>query len=300
MKLKKILVIGKNGQLGSEILCQSENFEFLDLWCYSSDELNLTNFKQVEDFILSNNFDVVINCGAFTDVEKAESCKDSARAINALAVKNLAACCAVKDCFLIHISTDYVFDGSLNYPIDESITPNPLGTYGKTKLEGEQYIVDSQCKHLIFRISWLYSQFGNNFVKTISRLSSYKKELKVVYDQVGTPTSAIDFSSFLLKIIEQGSYLNFRGVYHFSNEGVCSWYDFAIQIVQSLAHDCTINPVLSDEYPSLAPRPNYLVLNKAKVRSDFNIEIEHWNDSLRKFLSTSEDLKLLTTNTISF
>lgn len=298
MNTKRILVIGRNGQLGSEILFQSKKFNSLHLFSTSSNELDITNFSQVEQFISLNKFDIIINCGAYTDVEKAESFKDEARAINALGVENLSKICLKNGCFLIHISTDYVFDGKMNCPIDETIPPNPLGTYGKTKLEGEQFIINSGCKHLIFRISWLYSKFGKNFVKTISRLSSYKKELKVVYDQVGTPTSAVNFSTFLLKILEQGSYINFQGVYHYANEGVCSWYDFALQIVQISGHDCKVNPVLSAEFPSKVVRPNFVVLNKAKVRNDFNIEIPHWEVSLKKFFLASKDHGLIKSSII--
>ncbi|WP_209329488.1 dTDP-4-dehydrorhamnose reductase [Lunatimonas salinarum] len=287
---KKVLVIGKNGQLGSEIGHQAQSFLDLNFTFTSSAELDLTDSAQMVNYFSSNRYDVVINCAAYTNVEGAEASEEEARLVNAIGVKNLAELCFLNKIFLIHISTDYVFDGSTGYPINEDVTPNPLGVYGRTKLEGEQFIIVSGCDHLIFRISWLYSQFGDNFVKTIANLSASKKELKVVYDQVGTPTSSIDFSRFLLKIIEDGNYLKFQGIYHYANQGVCSWYDFAYQIVQILQHDCRVVPVLSDEYPSKVKRPNYVVLNKRKLCKHFRVEISHWNDSLRHFLTNHKGL----------
>jgi dTDP-4-dehydrorhamnose reductase len=280
----KVLVLGKNGQLGSEIFKRIYLLEEYDFFFPTSKELNIKDFKAVGKFVNENKINIILNCAAYTAVEKAEAEEEEAEWVNATAVQNLANICKENKMFFIHISTDYVFDGNINKPIKEDMVPNPSGVYGKTKLAGESHIVNSGCHYLIFRVSWLYSLYGNNFVKTIYRLSSERDSLDVVCDQIGSPTSASDFASFLIGILKSKTYKKQAGIYHFSNEGVCSWYDFAYEIVKTAKYLCRINPVLSEDFPSLVQRPCYAVLDKTKIKRDFNIKIPHWTDSLRKVI----------------
>lgn len=275
-----ILVTGANGQLGSEMrrlgAVSPNNYIFTDVA-----ELDITNADAVMYVAKHYSIDVVINCAAYTNVDKAESDEATAELINATAVANLAAAMKEVGGTLFHVSTDYVFGSEGNTPRTEDMPLNPLGVYGRTKLHGEQAILESGCKALIFRTAWLYSEFGNNFLKTMLRLTAEKEQLNVVFDQVGTPTYAGDLALAIFSIIEAGVYEGNEGIYHFSNEGVCSWYDFAVEIAAVAGHTgCRINPCHSSEFPSPVTRPPYSVLDKTKIKSTFDIDIPHWRESM--------------------
>lgn len=275
-----ILVTGACGQLGSEMQrlgnISPHRYLFTDVA-----ELDITDREAVIACVKSEKVDVIVNCAAYTQVDRAEEDEATARKINAEAVENLAVAALEVGATLIHVSTDYVFGGEGNLPRNEQMATNPLGAYGRTKLEGEEAIRRVGCHHLIFRTAWLYSEFGNNFLKTMLRLTAEKPELKVVFDQVGTPTYAGDLALAIFSIIESEKYRDHEGVYHFSNEGVCSWYDFATEIALAAGHTaCRIEPCHSDEFPSKVKRPAYSVLDKTKIKRDFGIDIPHWRDSM--------------------
>ena len=275
-----ILVTGANGQLGSEMrrlgAVSPNNYIFTDVA-----ELDITNVDAVMYVAKHYSIDAIINCAAYTNVDKAESDEATAELINATAVANLAAAMKEVGGTLFHVSTDYVFGSEGNTPRTEDMPLNPLGVYGQTKLHGEQAILQSGCKALIFRTAWLYSEFGNNFLKTMLRLTAEKEQLNVVFDQVGTPTYAGDLALAIFSIIEAGVYEGNEGIYHFSNEGVCSWYDFAVEIAAAAGHTgCRINPCHSSEFPSPVTRPPYSVLDKTKIKSTFDIDIPHWRESM--------------------
>jgi len=280
--MHRILVTGSNGQLGSEIRELTKN-DVTNVYFYTDvTELDITNKSAVNTFIENHQIDIVVNCAAYTQVDKAEDDEKTAFLINATAPGNLAESCKKYEVTLFHISTDYVFDGSNNVPYIETESTSPLGVYGRSKLEGEEFIQQSGCNYLIIRTSWLYSSFGNNFVKTIARLSSEKDELKVVFDQIGTPTYARDLATVIFAIIQNDQFKDRKGVYHYSNEGVCSWYDFAKAINDLFGNNCNIIPCHSDEFPAKVPRPHYSVLDKTNIKNDFSIEIGYWKDSLCK------------------
>ena len=280
--MHRILVTGSNGQLGSEIRELTKN-DGTNVYFYTDvSELDITDKSAVNKFIENHQIDIVVNCAAYTQVDKAEEEEKTAFLINATAPGNLAEACKKYDATLFHISTDYVFDGSNNVPYIETESTSPLGVYGRSKLEGEEFIQQSGCNYLIIRTSWLYSSFGNNFVKTIARLSCEKDELKVVFDQIGTPTYARDLATVIFAIIQNDQFKDRKGVYHYSNEGVCSWYDFAKAINDLFGNNCNIIPCHSDEFPAKVPRPHYSVLDKTNIKNDFSIEIGYWKDSLCK------------------
>lgn len=288
MKNKRVLVTGANGQLGSEIKELSPQsktrFIFTDVAT-----LDITKKEDIIRFIVKNSIDIIVNCAAYTNVDKAEEEQELADVINRQAVQNLAEVCEENAIALIHISTDYVFGGTKNTPYKETDKTSPLGVYGKTKFEGEKVVLGSAINYLILRTSWLYSSYGNNFVKTIKRLSTEKDELRVVFDQVGTPTYAKDLANFIIHIIDHNLLQNRGGVYHFSNEGVCSWYDFAREIVCLSDSQCKVIPCHSDEYVTKVTRPNYSVLDKTKLRNDFNYQIPYWRDALKKCITKIEE-----------
>lgn len=278
----KILVTGSAGQLGCEIICLATSSEhvyvFTDIQAKGVvQQLDITDEKAVATFV--QGFDVIVNCAAYTDVNKAETDVEAARKINACAPAVLAKAAKATGAMLIHVSTDYVFDGKANVPYTEDDEKNPLGVYGQTKLEGENAIIESGCRYLIFRTSWLYSSSGRNFLTTMAELTASKPELKVVIDQVGTPTYAYDLAHLITYIIEE-NLLDKTGVYNYSNEGLCSWYDFAVEICARLGHTCRIVPCRSEDYPTPVQRPHYSVLDKTKVKKNFAIEIPHWRESL--------------------
>ena len=275
-----ILVTGANGQLGCEMrrlgAVSPNNYIFTDLA-----ELDITNADAVMYVAKHYSIDAIVNCAAYTNVDKAESDEALAELINATAVGNLAAAMKEVGGTLFHVSTDYVFGSEGNTPRTEDMPLNPLGVYGRTKLHGEEAIVASGCKALIFRTAWLYSEFGNNFLKTMMRLTAEREQLNVVFDQVGTPTYAGDLALALFSIIEAGVYEGNEGIYHFSNEGVCSWYDFAVEIAAAAGNTgCRINPCYSSEFPSPVTRPPYSVLDKTKIKRVFDIDIPHWRESM--------------------
>jgi dTDP-4-dehydrorhamnose reductase len=244
-------------------------------------ELDITDSKAVLEFVADNKISVIVNCAAYTNVDKAEEDEQRAEAINATAVRNLAEAAKSHNATLFHISTDYVFGTDGNTPRTEEMAVNPLGAYGRTKLNGERAIAEVGCKALIFRTAWLYSEFGNNFLKTMLRLTAERSEINVVFDQVGTPTYAADLAVLIFSIIEYGIYQGNEGIYHFSNEGVCSWYDFAKEIAAAAGQtQCQINPCHSSEFASKVCRPPYSVLDKSKVKRVFGVDIPHWRDSM--------------------
>jgi len=282
--MNTILVTGSNGQLGSEIraLAQSYptyNFHFTDV-----EELDITNHAAVEAFVIAANISVIINCAAHTAVDKAESELALSTQLNHLAVENFARIAKENNIQLIHISTDYVFDGTNHIPYAETVTTNPQSVYGSTKLAGEQAVQQiNPANSIIIRTSWVYSSFGNNFVKTMLRLANERKELGVIVDQIGTPTYARDLAKVLLEIIPKLNNENVA-VYHYSNEGVCSWYDFAKAIFEIKAVDIKVNAIETSQYPTAAKRPFFSVLNKNNIKSRFQIEIPYWRDSLKESL----------------
>lgn len=279
--MHNILITGSNGQLGNELRLVVEDNDKVNNYFYTDvEELDITNKSEVSQFLHANNIDVVVNCAAYTNVDKAEDEKEIADLINHIGVKNLAETCKERDGFLIHVSTDYVFDGTKNTPYTETDETKPLGVYGETKLRGENAIISSGCKYVIIRTSWLYSSFGKNFLKTMQRLTAEKESLKVVFDQVGTPTYAGDLANVLYTIFQKEDDNIKNQIYHFSNEGVCSWYDFAVAINEASGHDCNIKPCHSIEFPSKVARPTYSVMDKTKIKSDLRIEIPHWTVSV--------------------
>lgn len=280
MQSKRILITGANGQLGSEMRRLGEvspnTYIYTDVA-----ELDITNCDAVAAFVKENAVDIIVNCAAYTNVDKAESDEATAELINATAVENLARAMKAVNGTLFHISTDYVFGNEGNTPRTEDMPLNPLGVYGRTKLRGEQAVAAVGCKAIIIRTAWLYSEFGNNFLKTMLRLTAERKQLNVVFDQVGTPTYAGDLALAIFSIIEGGVYEGNEGVYHFSNEGVCSWYDFATEIAIAAGNTaCKVQPCHSSEFPSPVTRPAFSVLDKSKIKNTFGIEIPHWRDSM--------------------
>lgn len=297
-----ILITGANGQLGlsmqkmlgnriecnDKVICTDVIGDF--------ERLDITDSEAVSAFVNERNVNVIINCAAYTNVDKAEDEPELAEKINAQAVGNLANAAKESNALLIHISTDYVFGGNLNNtPCKEGQKENPTGVYGKTKLNGELAIRHSGCKHVIIRTAWLYSEYGHNFVKTMLNLTATKPQLNVVFDQVGTPTYAKDLATAIVAVVDDyynrkdseqmPQYIN-AGTYHFSNEGVCSWYDFTKAIASLAGHDkCDIQPCHSDEFPSKVVRPSYSVLDKTKIKATFNINIPYWADSLKECIN---------------
>ena len=281
-----ILVTGANGQLGNCIrnatAGSADNYIFTDVA-----ELDITDTGAVMKAVKDNDIKVVVNCAAYTNVDKAESDAGLAERLNCDAVANLANAVKQNDGILIHISTDYVFGGDpYNTPCREDQKGTPTGVYGLTKLHGEQAIAESGCKALIFRTAWLYSEYGKNFVKTMLNLTSTKPELKVVFDQTGTPTYAQDLADAIVDIITNRRYVGNEGIYHYSNEGVCSWYDFTKAIAKMAGNDsCDIQPCHSDEFPSPVKRPAYSVLDKTKFKNTFGMKVPYWTDSLAVCIS---------------
>ena len=277
-----ILVTGANGQLGHEMQrvakSSNHNYIFTDV-ADGYEKLDITNIEDIRNMVKNNNVDIIVNCAAYTNVDKAESDYDTADLINNTAAGNLATAMKEAGGTLIHISTDYVFQGDRNTPCQEDWTTNPLGVYGKTKLAGEAAIATTGCNSIIIRTAWLYSQWGKNFVKTMQSLTATHDTLKVVFDQVGTPTVAGDLADTIAHIINTGQ-TNKTGIYHFSNEGVCSWYDFAKMICKLSGNTCDISPCYSEEFPSPVKRPHFSVLDKKKIKETFGIKVPYWTDSL--------------------
>ena len=280
----KILVTGSKGQLGSEIrfLSTNYNFEFVFV---DFEELDLSKTESIHPFLKNVNPDFIINCAAYTAVDKAEDEPEIAAQINEHAPAEIAKFCRESDCRLIHISTDYVFDGKFDRPIKEDDLPNPTSVYGLTKLNGEKAIQEELTNYYIIRTSWVYSKFGNNFVKTMMRLGEERDEINVVSDQFGTPTWARDLAKTILTIISEINKGNDHpGIYHFSNEGEISWFDFAVEIMRLANLDCKVNPIATADYPTRAKRPGYSVLDKSKLKLVFGQNMTSWKESLALYL----------------
>ena len=285
-----ILVTGANGQLGNEIQLISknskDNYIFTDV-CDGYRKLDITNIDDIRKAVAENSIECIINCAAWTNVDSAETAGEIVETLNAKAPENLAIAMKEVGGLVVHVSTDYVFGGDpYNVPCKEDQKGTPTGVYGLTKLHGEQNIQNSGAKYIIIRTSWLYSEYGKNFVKTMMNLTSTKPALKVVFDQCGTPTYAGDLATVIFDIVENRKYEGNDGIYHFSNEGVCSWYDFTKKIAELAGNTkCDIQPCHSDEFPSPVKRPSYSVLDKTKLKETFGIKIPYWTDSLKKCMS---------------
>ena len=286
----KILVVGANGQLGKKLqdwakqFPTSYNFLFTDV-----DILDICDKRAVEKTIQEHQIEIIINCVAYTAVDNAEKEQDISEKLNGNAVGILANLSAQYDVFFVHISTDYVFDGQHYKPYTEVDNLAPISVYGRTKLLGEKLFIKSKCKGVIIRTSWLYSEYGNNFLKTMLRLGKEKKQINVVCDQVGTPTYAGDLANVIMTILAQKNVVQHQEIYHYSNEGVISWYDFSKTIMEISSSNCSVKPILAKNYPTLAQRPYYSVLDKSKIKSDFNIEIPYWKESLYNCMQIIEN-----------
>lgn len=279
-----ILITGADGQLGNELRVVSKNYYGYDFVFTDVNTLDITNLEQTSEFIRQTRPDWVINCAAYNQVDKAEEEPDMALLINGIAVKNITEVIKGSECKFIHISSDYVYDGKSCTPLNENILPAPVSAYGRSKLAGEQYALQHQGS-MIIRTSWLYSSYGKNFVKTIIRLASEKESVKVVFDQVGTPTYAADLAATIMDIVSgviRNQIAMNSGIYNYSNEGACSWYDFACEIVKESGLNCNVLPVLSNEFKQAAVRPSFSVLDKSKIKENYGITIPHWRTSLIK------------------
>lgn len=276
-----ILVTGANGQLGTHMRLKStgsrHQYFFTDI-----EELDITDRHAIQLYVKEHAIQAIVNCAAYTNVDKAESDEITADRINHIAVGYMADTMASVGGLLVHISTDYVFGGALyNVPLVENAATNPTGAYGRTKLAGEKAVLDSGCRYIIFRTAWLYSEYGKNFCKTMLNLTATKPNLSVVFDQVGTPTYAGDLASAIYSILENDLDKANEGIYHFSNEGVCSWFDFTKEIARQSGHnECDIQPCHSSEYPTPVVRPSYSVLDKTKYKQTFHLPVPYWVDSL--------------------
>lgn len=288
MRKPAVLVTGANGQLGTEIKKLSINYNDFSFIFTDIKELDITKTQELKKYSIKNRVDIIINCAAYTAVDKVETDMKNATKINTLAPKNLAELSSKNNILLIHISTDYVFDGTNHKPYVETDKTNPNTAYGMTKLNGELEVITHASKAVIIRTSWLYSSTGNNFVKTILKKGREKGALDVVFDQVGTPTYAYDLAKGILDSLQQMRVLPTKEIYNFSNEGAISWYDFAKEIIDIAGIDCKVNPIETKDFPTPAKRPHYSVLNKAKFKNDFKTTIPYWRNSLIKCI---EELK---------
>ncbi len=285
----KILVTGANGQLGNEMQCQAAKATQHTWFFTDVEELNITDRNAVAAFVNDNTIDIIVNCAAYTAVDRAESDEERAHLLNATAPGYLAEAINARGGSLIHISTDYVFDGTAHTPYTEDMPTCPASAYGRTKLAGEQAVLAANPSAMIIRTAWLYSPFGNNFVKTMLRLGRERTELGVIFDQIGTPTCARDLASAILAAINHGIQ---PGIYHFTNEGVTSWYDFTLAIHRIAGiTTCRVRPLHTAEYPTPATRPHYGVLDKSKIKKTYGIKIPHWEESLRECIARLQNAK---------
>ena len=293
-----VLVTGANGQLGNEmrIVAKNSNNRYIFSDVVENRELettilDITKIDDIRSLVTRSKISLIVNCAAYTNVDKAETDVDLCTLLNTEAPENLAKVMKEVNGTLIHISTDYVFGGDpYNIPCKEEQKGTPTGIYGITKLKGEEAIKRINCNYIIIRTAWLYSEFGKNFLKTMLDLTASKSELNVVFDQVGTPTYALDLAKIIFDIIENGKYYNNFGTYHFSNEGVCSWFDFTKMIAEYSGNlDCNIKPCHSEEFPSTVKRPSYSVLDKTKIKKTFDVEIPYWTTSLKECINNLKD-----------
>jgi dTDP-4-dehydrorhamnose reductase len=296
---KRVLVTGKNGQLGQSLKQLTTHYPQLTMTFVGREEFDLASTESIEAYFANNEYDVIINCAAYTAVDKAESEPNLANRINHLAVKQLAKIAKQQDATLIHISTDYVFNGQNHKPYIESDPTDPQSVYGSTKLKGEQAIQGINSKGCIIRTSWVYSEFGNNFVKTMLRLGAERDSLSVIFDQVGTPTYAGDLAKAILQIVNDECLMlnevttsiqhQKSNIYHYSNEGVCSWYDLAKTIFEYAKIPCVVLSIETKDYPTHAKRPHYSLMNKAKIKQTFDLAIPYWKDSLQTFIQRLQE-----------
>lgn len=273
----KILVAGAGGQLGQELRDLAKHYDRPNWSFADSKALDITNENQVKDYIRAYAPDIIINCAAYTAVDKAEADQNRAFAVNVSGIQNLSSYAG--KALIIHVSTDFVFDGNQHKAYQEEDETNPIGVYGQTKLDGEKLLQRVFPNHIILRTSWLYGSYGNNFMKTMLKLSDSRSELSVVADQIGTPTYTGDLALAIIKILDHGTLA--RGIYHFSNEGTASWYDFAHAIFQISGRDIKVIPIKTEAYPTPAKRPPFSILDKSKIKNAIGIEIPHWRDSLK-------------------
>lgn len=280
--MKRILVTGANGQLGQSILEQSKNYKEIECFFVTRNELDITNEELINRYFENKSFDFVVNCAAYTAVDKAEDDQENAYLVNAKATEFLAKITNQKGIPFIHVSTDYVFDGTEAQPRLETDQTNPIGVYGQTKLDGENLALENNSKTIILRTAWVYSRFGNNFVKTMLRLFNDKDSISVVADQIGSPTNAIDLADVILTIILKDDLT--YGIFNYSNEGKCSWFEFAQKIKELSNSTIEINPVPTSAYPTKAKRPAYSLLDKSKIKEVYQFDIPTWEDSLKKEL----------------
>lgn len=279
--MQTILITGSHGQLGNEMQQAAVRYPEFNYIYTDVEELDICNKAALEVFIKANSVDFIVNCAAYTAVDKAEDDVELCYKINADAVRNIGEVAAVNGIKVIHVSTDYVFDGTNHLPYTEDETVCPATIYGKSKLAGEETLLKSCNESVIIRTAWLYSSFGNNFVKTMLKLGGERDSLNVIFDQIGTPTYAVDLAEAILKVVSSENFV--PGIYHFSDEGVCSWYDFT-KTIHKIAGitTCKVNPIETKDYPARTPRPHFSVLNKAKIKSTYGITIPHWEESLEK------------------
>lgn len=285
--MMNLLITGANGQLGNEIRVASQQYPQINFFFTDVDTLDITDIDAIENFVAANEISHIVNCAAYTAVDKAEDDEATATLVNVDAVSNLATVASNHKIKFLNVSTDYVFDGTSFVPYTEDMPVCPTNVYGRTKLAGELAIERIYPESITIRTSWLYSSFGNNFVKTMLNLGRTRDQLGVIFDQVGTPTYAADLADAILKIIYQCEWVS--GIYHFSNEGVCSWYDFTKTIHAIANINCNVEPIESSAYAVRTPRPHYSVLNKTKIKSTFGINIPYWVDSLRRCISILEE-----------
>ena len=288
----KILVIGSNGQVGSQIFNSKKSINSSDIYFCDKNVLDISSSENVESFFINNRFDVVINCAAYTNVDEAEKNFEHAKIINGYSIGYICNSLELHkpDTKLIHLSTDYIFDGNFSKPINETDIPNPISRYGKSKLLGEEIIQKSILPSMIIRVSWLYSIFGNNFMKTIIKLSKTKNSINVINDQIGSPTSANDLVKSIFKIIHSKKfdfYTQEKSIFNFCNSGSCSWYEFAKEILLLTSSNCEIYPISSKKYNALAERPKYSVLNTTKIVNSFDLNIDSWKVALQNTINSA-------------
>lgn len=284
--MSNILITGANGQLGNCLRDLAADFQDKYNFYYTDvAELDITDAEAIEKFVADKGIDIIINAAAYTAVDKAEDEVELAFCLNRDAVRNLAEVARNHNCLLVHVSTDYIFSGESCKPYIETDTPAPQSVYGASKLAGEQAIMESGCRALVIRTSWLYSEYGNNFVKTMLRLGTERESLNVVSDQIGGPTYAGDLAKVIFRLIEVAPIEEKVGIYHFANEGVCSWYDFAKAIMEFGGKKCDVNPIFTSEYPSKARRPSFSVFNLRKTKTTTKMDIPYWRDSLRLIIN---------------
>jgi dTDP-4-dehydrorhamnose reductase len=284
----KILITGANGQLGNEIRELAPEYPQFDFRYTDIAELDITNAAEVDAYFGLHRPEAIINCAAYTAVDKAETDAETAFLVNATASGNLARAAQANGCFVVHVSTDYVYDGRNYRPYTETDAVNPVSVYGKSKLAGEQQVLQSGARAIVIRTSWLYSAFGNNFVKTMIKYGRERDALNVVFDQAGTPTYARDLAKAILDILPQAIASGNTGIFHYSNEGVTSWYDFAKAIHELAGISCSVSPIATKDYPTPAQRPFFSVLDKSLIRKSFAIEIPYWRDSLKDCIKRLE------------